>query len=97
MATGGSLALPEPLEGKDTKSWFKRYEVYGTANGWNNQKKLSCLPTLLKGRAWAVYDSLHDDGDTDTYEHLKAAILKRLCSDTEDRLVVHEKLSQTSP
>ena len=74
------------------KSWFKRYEVCGTANGWNDQKKLSRLPTLLKGRAWAVYDSLHEDGDTDTYEHLKAAILRRLCPDTEiDRLVAREK------
>lgn len=94
MATG-SLALPEPLEGEDARSWFKRYEVCATANGWNDQKKLSRLPTLLKGRAWAVYDSLHDDGDTDTYEHLKAAILKRLCPDTEeDRLVAREKLSR---
>ena len=75
--------LPEPLEGEDAKSWFKCYEVCGTANGWNDHKKLSRLPTLLKGHAWAVYDSLHDDRDTDTYEHLKAAILKHLCPDTE--------------
>ena len=81
MATGGNLVLPEPLEGKDAKSWFKCYKVCGTANVWNDQKKLSCLPTLLKGIAWAVYDSLHEDRDTDTYEHLKAAILLRLCSD----------------
>ena len=27
MATGGGLALPEPLDGDDAKSWFKRYEV----------------------------------------------------------------------
>ena len=32
---------------------------------------------------------------TDTYEHLKAAILQRLCPDTEeDRLVAREKLSR---
>ena len=94
MATGRNLALPEPLEGKDAKSWFKCYEVYGMANGWNDQKKLSCLPTLLKGRAWAIYDSFHEDGDTDKYEHMKAAILQRLCPEIEDRLVAHEKLSQ---
>ena len=52
------------------------------------------LPTLLKGRSWAVYDSL-SDADTDTYEHLKVAILKRLCPDTEeDRLVARERLSR---
>ena len=83
------------MEGEDARSWFKRYEVCVAANGWNDQKKFSRLPTLLKGRAWAVYDSLHDEGDTDSYEHLKAAILKRLCPDTEeDRIVAREKLSQ---
>ena len=32
MATGGSIALPEPLDGEDAKSWFKRYmnRYYGT-------------------------------------------------------------------
>ena len=95
MATGGTIALPEPLEGEDARSWFKRYEVCVAANGWNDQKKFSRLPTLLKGRAWAVYDLLHDEGDTDSYEHLKAAILKRLCPDTEeDRIVAREKLSR---
>ena len=94
MATGGGLALPEPLDGDDARSWFKRYEVCATANGWNDQKKLLRLPTLLKGRSWAVYDSL-SDADTDTCEHLKVAILKRLCPDTEeDRLVARERLSR---
>ena len=51
MATGRNLVLPEPLEGKDIKSWFKHYEVCGMVNGWNNQKKLLCLPTLLEGNA----------------------------------------------
>ena len=91
---GGGLALPEPLESEDAKSWFKRYEVYATANGWNDPKKLLCLPALLKGRSWAVYDSLREE-DTDAYEHLKAAILRRLCPDTEkDRLVARKRLSQ---
>ena len=57
--------------------------VCPSANGWNEQKKLLRLPTLLKGRSWAIYDSLRDE-KTNTYDHLKAAILKRLCPDTED-------------
>ena len=65
-----------------------------SANGWNDQKKLLRLPTLLKGRSWAIYDSLQDE-ETDTYDHLKAAILKRLCPDTEeDRIVARERLSR---
>ena len=73
MATGVGLALPEPLHDEDAKSWFKRYEVCAAANGWNDQKKLLRLPTLLKGRAWAIYDSLGDD-QIDSYQNLKAAI-----------------------
>ena len=94
MATGGGLALPEPLIDEEARSWFKRYEVCASANGWNDQKKLLRLPTLLKGCSWAVYDSLGDE-ETDTYDHLKAAILKRLCLDTEeDRIVARERLSR---
>jgi len=92
MATGVGLALPEPLHDDDALSWFKRYEVCVAANGWNDQTKLLRLPTLLKSRAWAVYDSLGDK-HTDTYPHLKAALLARLCPETEeDRMVSCEKL-----
>ena len=94
MATGGRLALPEPLVDEEAKSWFKRYEVCASPNGSNDHKKLLHLPTLLKGRSWAIYDWLKDD-EMDTYDHLKAAILKCLCLDTEeDRIVAHEHLSR---
>ena len=53
MATGGGLALPEHLQDEDAGSWFKRFEVCAAANSWDDAKKLNCLPTLLKGRAWA--------------------------------------------
>ena len=94
MATGGGLALPEHLQDEDARSWFKRFEVCAAANGWDNAKKLLRLPTLLRGRAWAVYDSL-DEESTDTYAHLKSALLQRLCPDTEeDRLAAREQLSK---
>ena len=54
MATGGGLALPEPLQDEDSRSWFKRFEVCAAANGWDDARKLLRLPTLLKGRAWAI-------------------------------------------
>ena len=94
MATGGGLALPEPLQDEDSRSWFKRFEVCAAANGWDDAKKLLRLPTLLKGRAWAIYDAL-GEGDTDTYDHLKDALLQRLSPDTEeDRLAARERLSR---
>ena len=34
MATGGGLALPEPLQDEDSRSWFKHFEVCAAANGW---------------------------------------------------------------
>ena len=94
MATGGELALPEPLIDEEARSWFKRYKVCASVNGWNDQKKLLRLLTLLKGHSWAVYDSLGDE-ETDTYDHLKVAIWKRLCPDTEeDRIVARERVSR---
>ena len=58
MATGGVLALLEPLIDEEARSWFKRYTkcVLILANGWNDQKKLLRLPTLPNGRSWATYD-----------------------------------------
>ena len=95
MATGVGLALPEPLHDEDAKSWFKRLEVCVAANGWNDNKKLLRLPTLLKGRAWAIYDNSLGDDQIDTYQHLKEALLARLCPDTEeDRMVSREQLAR---
>ena len=91
---GLGIALPEPLHGEDAKSWFKRFEVCAAANEWNDAKKLLRTPTLLKGRAWAVFESL-SEAETDTYEHLKVALLARLSPDTaEERLIAREELSR---
>ena len=49
MAMGVGLALPEPLQDGDARSWFKWFEVCAAANEWNDQKKLLRLPTLLRG------------------------------------------------
>ena len=87
------LALPEVLQDGDAKSWFKRSEVCAAANEWDNGKKFKHLPTLLRGRAWAIFDALPDTS-TDTYEHLKEALLSRLSLDTEeDRQNARESLS----
>ncbi len=94
MASGLGLALPETLSGDDAKSWFRRFEVCATANDWDDPKKLRRLPTLLKGRAWAVYDSLSEE-QVGTYTRLKKELLARLSPDTEeDRLCAREQLSK---
>jgi len=57
-------------------------------------KKLKRLPTLLKGRVCAIFDSLPDTS-TNTYTHLKEALLSRLSPDTEeDRQSTRDELGQ---
>ena len=94
MATGGQgIALLEPLQDTDARSWFRRFKVCSAANGWDEGKQLLRLPTLLKGRAWAVYEALGND-QTDTYDHQKAALLAKLSPDTDEhRLSARERLA----
>ena len=90
-STGGGIVLPEPLQDDNARSWFKRFEVCCTANGWNEAKRLVSLPTLLKGRAWAIYEVLTKE-QTDTYAHLKEALLSRLSPETdEDHVCAREQ------
>jgi len=82
------------LQGENARSWFRRFEVCAAANEWDNEKKLRRVPTLLKGRAWAVYDAL-TDAETDTYAHLKAALLEQLSPDTdEEKLRARDELAR---
>ena len=93
-STGGGIVLPEHLQGDNARSWFKHFEACCTANGWNAAKRLVSLPTLFKGRAWAIYEALKEE-ETDTYDHLKEALLTRLSPDTnEDRICGSEQLSR---
>ena len=89
-----SICLPEPLQHEDARSWFKRFELCAAANEWNAAKQLLRLPTLLRGRSWAVYESL-SEADKESYDKLKKAILDRLDPDTDEhRLAARDQLSQ---
>ena len=68
------IAQAELLHGEDSKSWLKRFEVSAAVNDRNNAKKLLRVPTMLKERVWAVFESL-SDAETETYEHLKTTLL----------------------
>ena len=94
MAIGNTICLPEPLEDGDAKAWFRRFDVCAAANDWNAAKKLVRLPTLLRGRAWAIYESLGEN-DNESYNVLKGAIISRLNPDTdEDRLAARKQLTR---
>ena len=93
MASNGSICVPEPLQHEDARSWFKLFELCAAANEWNAAKQLLRLPTLLRGRSWAIYESLGDD-DKESYDKLKKAILDRLIPDSDEhRLAAREQLS----
>ena len=68
--------------------------VCAAANGWDSTKKLLRLSTLLRGRTWVFYDSLGEES-TDTYAHLKSALLQCLCPCTKEGcLAAREQLSE---
>jgi len=94
METGRQgIALLEPLQDTDARSWFRCFEVCSAANDWDEGKQLLRLPTLLKEQAWAVYEALGND-ETDTYAYLKAVLLAKLSPDTDEhRLSARERLT----
>jgi len=73
-----SICLSEPLQHEDVRSWFKHFT---TADEWDAAKWLLCLPTLLQGQLWAIYESLSNDGK-ETYVKLKKAVFDRLNPNT---------------
>ena len=84
-----TICLPEPLQHEDARSWFKRFKLCAAANEWDVAKQLLRLSTLLRGRSWAIYESL-GDGDKETYAKLKKAILDRLNPDTDEHCLAAE-------
>ncbi len=64
------LALPNKFDDGDLASWLQSFDVCATANNWNDDARLRRMPTLLIGRAFAVYQRLID-GQRDTLAHLR--------------------------
>ena len=94
MTFSTGLTLPKVLQGSDRKSWFKRFEVCAVANEMDDDKKLKRVPTLLRGRVWAIFDALPDTS-TDTYKHLKGTLLIGFSLNTEEhRQSACESLSE---
>ena len=56
----GGIALPAKFDDGDLTSWLEMFTVCATANRWNPEAQLRRLPTLLTGRAIAIYQRLRD-------------------------------------
>ena len=41
--------------------WLRKFELCSTANGWKEDEMLKRLPTLLSGKAFAVFERLRED------------------------------------
>ena len=55
MASGVGLALPEAMQDRDAKSWFRRIEICAVANDWDDKKKLKCLLGYFWCPTWCKY------------------------------------------
>ena len=47
--------------GVDITLWLRKFELCSTANGWKEDDMLKRLPTLLAGKAFAVYERLPEE------------------------------------
>ena len=62
MATATKLlSVPEAFLDGDFGLWLRKFELCSTANGWKEDEMLKRLPTLLSGKAFAVFERLGED------------------------------------
>ena len=90
-STGSGIVLSESLQEDNANRGLSGFKyVCCEAVGWNEAKQLLRQPTLLKGRAWAIFEVL-DEEYTGSCANLKKALLGKLCLDTdEDRISARE-------
>ena len=68
------VALPNKFDDGDVVSWLDSFDVCAAANNWNDDARLRRLPTLLVGRAFAVFQRLGDQ-QKDTLAHLRESLI----------------------
>ena len=63
MATSNrsSVALPESFSDEDIEFWLWKYELCSEENEWKDDIMLKRLPTLLCGKAFAVFERLEGE------------------------------------
>ena len=68
------ISLPKPYSGGDFSEWIQRFEICCDANGWDADRQLKKLPTLLEGEALAVWLEAADD-ERGSYDIIKKLIV----------------------
>ena len=69
------VALPNKFDDGDIVSWLDSFDVCARANNWNNDARLRRLPTLLVGRAFAIFQRLPNN-QKDTMARLREALIE---------------------
>ena len=79
-----SVALPEVFSDGNIVLWLRKFELCSTANDWKDADMLKRLPTLLSGKAFAVFERLSakEKGD---YKTLTKALSTAFGGDTTSK------------
>ena len=78
------VAYPQPFEDGDVEDWIVHFNQCARANHWNADMKARAAPAYLRGRAALIYRDFGDT-ETDTWDHLSAALTRAFAPDTAER------------
>ena len=81
MSTQWHINLPYTFASGDVSEWFKRFEIYCTANEWNDATEALKLPTLLEGEALAIWLEL-SEADQKDYKEAKKKVTAKMAPQT---------------
>ena len=79
-ATRTSVALPEIFLDSDMVLWQRKFELCTKANDWKDTDILKRLPTLLSGKAFAIFERLAVKTKED-FKVLTKALTEAFCGD----------------
>ena len=78
------IAYPTTFDDGGVENWFRHFNKCARANRWNDEMKLRAVPVYFRSRAQLIYDRLRAN-QTDTWEHLEAAMTEAFAPDTPER------------
>ncbi len=69
------IALPTVFDDGNVVEWLDKFTVCAVANQWDDAAQLRRLPTLLSGRAFAIFHRLPNERK-DTIAHIRASMME---------------------
>ena len=88
------LSVPEAFSDGDFGLWLQKFELCLTANGWKEDEMLKCLPTLLSGKAFAVFERLGED-KKESFKTLLESIKEAFGDDATSKHNRHDEIAST--